>query len=84
VPDEVYDSDEIMEHPAVPGLMLSMTERVFGAYLEIADGDGEIRQESARERPFRIKWLKPIPLTPSTTMKDFTEINAKYFKGGTG
>ncbi|MDO8970720.1 MAG: hypothetical protein Q7U74_08535 [Saprospiraceae bacterium] len=82
VADAVYEEGE-MEHPAIPGLMLSLEERLHWDALEIKH-PGEKRRETSQERIFRIKWKKPIPLTPSTTMDDFVDINPKYFKGGTG
>lgn len=79
VPDFVY-MEGFLEHPAIPGLTLTMEERIYGAYLELVDQNGEIRLESVKERPFRIKWTKPIPMTIGSTDKDFVDINPALFK----
>ncbi len=59
VPDEIYLDGE-MEHPAIPGLLLTKDERLHGGYLEMVD-NGETRTETTSERIFRIKWQKPAP-----------------------
>lgn len=82
VDQAVYEEGE-MEHPAIPRLMLSLAERLHWDQLEIKHPHGD-RRETSGERISRVKWKKPIPLTPSTTMGDFVDINPKYFKGGTG
>lgn len=80
VPEEVY-TDGQMEHPAVPGLLLSKDERLYGAHLEIIDGKGGVRFETAFEKRFRLKWQKPIPRTVSSTDGNFIEINPELFGG---
>jgi hypothetical protein len=42
VPPNIYEEGNF-EHPAVPGLMLTLPERLFGAYLEIIDEDSVTR-----------------------------------------
>ena len=64
VPDEVY-ADGQMEHPAIPGLMLSKAERLYYYRLEVAYEKGVVHFESILERTFRIRWVKPIPRTES-------------------
>lgn len=78
VPEEVYENG-LMEHPAIPGLMLSLEERIYWAQLEI-DENGTIRIETEMERGFRIKWKKPIPVTPSATSADFVQMDYELFK----
>lgn len=78
VPDFVYEEGEL-EHPAIPGLMLSRAERVYGAYLDIVDGAGETRKESTQERPFRIKWKRPIPMTHGSTDGQFVNLDLSLF-----
>jgi hypothetical protein len=79
LPPEVY-TDVSLAHPAIRGLMLTMAERMYGAALEYVDDNGEILTESLHEKRFRIMWQKPVTPTPSTTSKDFTDINPAYFK----
>lgn len=79
VPQSVYEVDGLMEHPAIPGLMLSRDERLYWAKLEI-DKNGQTRIETEHERAFRIKWKKPIPPTLSATGADFVEIDCELFK----
>lgn len=80
VPAEVYEEGEL-EHPAIPRLMLSFDERLYGGYLEIWDNDtGEVRAETIKEKPFRIQWKKPIARSPSSTEKDFVLIDLEPFK----
>jgi hypothetical protein len=80
VPQFVYEVGQL-EHPAVPGLMLSLEERLYGTALEIVDANGEIRVESVRtERPFRIKWKAPIPVSVGSTSKNFVKLNESLYK----
>ncbi len=70
-----------LEHPAVPGLLLSLNQRLGPKLLEIADRQLGKRNETAHEKQFRILWKKPIKSTPSTTAKDFTEMDLSLFRG---
>lgn len=82
VPDEVYEPG-LMEHPAIPGLILTLEQRIFGAYLEYVDiNSGDIRTESIKERPFRAKWEKPIPRTETISGKHVVDINPELFGSG--
>jgi hypothetical protein len=77
---EVYE-DEILEHPAIPGLMLTKAERVYWGYLEMVEKDsGQMRTESVKEMPFRAKWEKPIPRTESISGKNVVDMNMSLFK----
>jgi len=80
VPEAVY-GEGLMEHPAIPGLMLSREERLYGALLEFVDADGVIHHETGnKEKVFRIKWQKPIPMTETATGKDFVKMDYELFK----
>lgn len=80
VPSTVYEIG-LLEHPAIPGLMLSLEERLFGGYLSLVDTDGgETRQESIKEKPWRIQWKKPIVRSESRTEKDHVSMNMALFK----
>ena len=65
VPEEVYMEGQ-MEHPYVPGLILSKAERLYSGYLEIVYKKGVVNFETIKERTFRIKWMMPIPKTESS------------------
>lgn len=60
VPEEVY-MDCQLEHPAIPGLLLSRDDRLYSEHLEITDANGDERFETFVEFRFRIIWKKPIP-----------------------
>lgn len=79
VPQSVYQVDGLMEHPAIPGLMLSLNERLYWAKLEV-DDNGQTRIETDHERAFRVKWKKPIPPTLSATGADFVKMDYELFK----
>jgi len=71
VPDEVYQ-EGLLEHPAIPGLFLTKNERLFKPLLEIINTQtGEKRFEKVTEKPFRVGWTKPIPVTKTSTDGDF-------------
>ncbi|KRH79545.1 hypothetical protein FERRO_06130 [Ferrovum sp. JA12] len=84
VPEEVY-MDGQLEHPAIPGLMLSKDERLYGKQLEVVDHNGEAYLESVKDRIFRIKWVKPISRIETETGANFVKMNYELFKYvGTG
>lgn len=80
VPEEVYESDELMEHPVIKGLMLSKSERLYGAYLEYVNTNGEVTMETLQQRPFRVKWRPQIPITRSSTEGSFYKPDMSVFK----
>lgn len=80
VPKIVYETGD-MEHPAIPGLMLSRDERLYGALLEISDEHGEVRTEGVKEKMFRVQWKAPIPETQTRTSNAFMKINDALFSG---
>lgn len=83
VPKEVYQ-EGLLEHPAIPGLLLSKAERVYGASLELVNVDGGeiLRLETPQEKRFRIKWQKPIPMSNTSTSSQFVKMNPSVFKNG--
>lgn len=89
VPEEVYSSEVMMEHPAIPGLMLSLEERIYGGHLEIWEAYteevrdetlGEVRDETPKEKSWRVQWKKPIARSESRTGKDHVPMNMGLFK----
>ena len=79
VPAAVYEPGDL-EHPAIPGLMLSLQHRLYGAALEYVDDAGEVRIESPDEKRFRIAWRQPVPVTQTRTAGDFTQMDRTLFK----
>ena len=75
VPDEVYMEGQ-MEHPYVPGLMLSKAERLYSDRLEIVYAKGVVHFESLKERIFRMKWMMPAPKTESNKSGYFVKVPA--------
>lgn len=81
VPDFVHSSDEIFEHPSIPGLMLTRGQRLYPFELEYLNKlTGEVAVEEDVDRRYRIKWQKPVPMTESSTSKDFVKMNPDIFK----
>lgn len=80
IPDEMYQVGD-MEHPAVPGLMLSLEQRLYSVALEFLNTDtAEIRSETTEEKRFRIFWQKPIAMTETMTGDAFIKIDESLFR----
>jgi hypothetical protein len=76
VEDSVY-SEGLLEHPAIDGLLLTLDQRLYGAYLEYKNTvTGEIITEDGTEKRFRILWQKPIKMASNS---DFTKMNVNLF-----
>lgn len=84
VDDSIYDSDGLMPHPAIDGLLLSRAERVFGAYLEYADAEGVVQIETLTQKTLRIKWQPVVRPTISSTEGNFVNMDASLFPGKSG
>lgn len=90
IAEEVYSSEVMMEHPAIPGLMLSLEERLYGGCLEIWEAEtagevrggtlGEVRDETLKEKSWRVQWKKPIAQSESRTGKNHVTPNMELFK----
>lgn len=78
VPKTAY-LEGLLEHPAIPRLMLSLDDRLYGALLEMNE-NGTVRIESVQEKAFRVKWTKPIPRTETATASDFVKMDNELFK----
>lgn len=74
LPPEALE-DGLMEHPAIPGLMLGRAERLYGAFLEIEDDKGQRRLEKVPEKSCRIFWRVPIPETIGSTSHHFVDLD---------
>ena len=70
-----------LEHPCLPGVMLSLEQRMSSVVLEfVSTENGEIRMETPDEKRFRALWRKPIPMTPSSTSHQFTKMDMSLFR----
>ncbi|MBK4737305.1 hypothetical protein [Noviherbaspirillum pedocola] len=79
LPDEVYQPGD-MEHPAIPGLILNLEQRLSSASLEYIDLDSDERSiETLSEKRFRVFWQKPVPMTPSRTAHSFVKMDMSLF-----
>jgi len=74
VPKEVYESEAIMEHPSIEGLMLSKQQRMYDGLLEYSNEDGKILVELVKEKFNRTKWRPPIPTSTSSTEDSFIKM----------
>lgn len=79
VPSEIYLPGDL-EHPKIPGLMLSLDDRLYGAALEYADENDEVKLETLDEKRFRVLWKHPIAMTPTMTGGSFTKMDESLFK----
>jgi len=83
VHEAVYQDGEL-EHPAIPGLMLSKEQRVYGASLEYWDIDGpdkgEIQTETPDQKRFRVVWRQTVPMARTRTGDSFTKMDTSIFK----
>ena len=84
VPDEVYDdATKLLEHPAIPGLMLNLEQRLYGAALEYWDEEGDeagsIKVETPTEKRFRVTWRQTVPMTQTRTADSFTQMDQNLF-----
>ncbi|WP_157896855.1 hypothetical protein [Acidovorax carolinensis] len=84
VPAHVYEPGEL-EHPAIPGLMLNLEQRLYGAALEYYDEGGpdagEIRMETTDQKRFRVVWRQAVPMTQTRTAQSFTQMDTSLFPG---
>lgn len=84
VPPHVYQ-ECLLEHPAIPGLMLSLEHRLYGVLLEYKALDtGEVFMETTDEKRFRVLWKAPIPKTQTSTASSFIETDMSLFRPGEG
>lgn len=83
IPADVYDPDKVLEHPAIPGLMLTRDQRLYGAALEYCDEEGEeagvLKMESQDQKRFRTLWRQKVPVTETRTGQSFTKMDQSLF-----
>lgn len=78
IPREFFSS-LALEHPSIPGLMLSKEQRLHKERLKYTV-NGEGKAESVQQMFNRLKWKKPERQTVSRTQKDFVSMDAGLFK----
>ena len=70
-----------LEHPYLPGVMLSLAQRLSSVALEFVNTEnGEVRKETPDEKRFRVMWRKPIPMTISSSTHQFTKMDMSLFR----
>lgn len=74
-----FFSIAILEHPAIPGLMLTAEQRRYSKRLEYTV-DGVPTLETVQQMPNRFRWKKPATRTPSRTESTFVPMNEALFR----
>ena len=70
-----------LEHPCLPGVMLSLEQRMASIALEFVNTEnGEVRKETPDEKRFRASWRTPLTMTPSSTSHQFTKMDMSLFR----
>ncbi|MDR5791674.1 hypothetical protein P9281_34575 [Caballeronia sp. LP003] len=73
-PNEVL-SDALLEHPAIPGLLLDRSQRLFKGRLEYVNSAGAKCIEKGTETMNRRDWKAAIPPSVGRTSGDFVELD---------
>ncbi|MCW3587350.1 hypothetical protein [Burkholderia cenocepacia] len=74
VPDFVL-ADCLLEHPAIPALMLTRAQRLFTGRLEYINAQGIECIEKGTEMMNRREWKAAIPASVGRTSADFVELD---------
>lgn len=74
VPPEVL-SDALLEHPAIPGLILTRDQRLFTGRLEYRNAAGSPCLEKGTEMMNRREWTPGVPPSVGRTSGDFVELD---------
>jgi hypothetical protein len=74
VPAEVL-SETLLEHPAIPGLWLTRSQRLFIGRLEYRNAAGNECIEKGMEMVNRKEWKQPVPRSVGRTSGDFVELD---------
>ncbi|WNC89603.1 hypothetical protein RI103_18305 [Paraburkholderia sp. FT54] len=74
VPPEAL-SDALLEHPAIPGLMLTRAQRLFIGRLEYRNAAGSPCLEKGTEMMNRREWTPAVPPSEGRTSGDFVELD---------
>ncbi|KAA1012618.1 hypothetical protein FVF58_12120 [Paraburkholderia panacisoli] len=68
-------SDALLEHPAIPALMLTRAQRLFVGRLEYRDAAGSPCLEKGTEMMNRREWKPAVPPSVGRTSGDFVEFD---------
>lgn len=80
VAKEMYIPGDL-EHPAVPGVWLSLEQRLSTVALEFVNAaTGEIQLEDSDQKRFRVLWRKPVAPFKTRTEGCFTKMDMSLFK----
>jgi hypothetical protein len=74
LPSEVL-SDAVLEHPAIPALMLTRAQRLFIGRLEYRNAAGSPCLEKGTEMMNRRQWKPGVPPSVGRTSGDFVELD---------
>ncbi|WNC95562.1 hypothetical protein RI103_39410 (plasmid) [Paraburkholderia sp. FT54] len=74
LPPEVL-SDALLEHPAIPALMLTRAQRLFTGRLEYRNAAGSPCLEKGTEMMNRRQWKPGVPPSVGRTSGDFVELD---------
>ncbi|MGC0155723.1 hypothetical protein ACPRNU_24955, partial [Chromobacterium vaccinii] len=80
LPDEVYSND-VLEHPAIPGLMLTKEQRFFTGRLQYTNEGGENVMEKGKETLARQQWKAPLKTAATRTGGDLQTLDLDAIKG---
>lgn len=80
LPDEVYGND-VLEHPAIPGLMLTKEQRFFTGRLQYTNMEGENVMEKGKETLARQQWKAPLKTAATRTGGDLQTLDRDAIKG---
>lgn len=70
-----------LEHPCLPGVMLSLEQRMSSIALEFVNTEnGEVRKETPDEKRFRAMWRTPLTITPSSASNHFAKMDMSLFR----
>ncbi|MDE1181489.1 hypothetical protein [Paraburkholderia sp.] len=75
LPPEVL-SDAVLEHPAISGLLLTRSQRLFVGRLEYINVAGTQCLEKGTEMMNRKEWKAAVPTSVGRTSGDFVELDA--------
>lgn len=76
-PSEFF-SEGSLEHPAIPGLMLTRPQRMYKSRLEYQDS-GASQMETGQQMAARFSWRKSKKVAESRTQKSFVAMDSSLF-----
>lgn len=76
---QIFFSESVLEHPAIPGLMLTKAQRMYNNRLRYTSGESELI-ETVPQMGKRVKWRKAQKQSESRTQNDFVAMNTTLFQ----